>query len=199
VKSICVYCGSSLGNKDIYQQKAKELGFLLAQYEITLIYGGGKTGLMGCIANSVLQYGGKVIGVIPHHLFDLELGHTGLTELKVVDSMHERKTLMADLADGFIAMPGGFGTFEEYCEVVTWNQIGLQLKPCGLLNIENYYHPLISQALKAIEEGFSPQNTMDFLCHSKDPHELLEKLLNTPLDSSQKYKREKLPCAIMEE
>ncbi len=130
------------------------MGQLLAGRGIEMVYGGGNIGLMGIIADAVLQAKGRVIGVIPESLLAKEVGHRDLTELRVVQSMHERKALMSDLSDGFIAMPGGFGTFEEFCEVVTWSQLGIQSKPCGLLNVEGYYDPLLQLFDHAVAEGF---------------------------------------------
>ena len=153
------------------------LGHLLAERRIELVYGGGNVGLMGAIADAVLQKNGRVTGVIPRALLDRELGHQGIQDLRVVSSMHQRKALMADLSDGFIALPGGLGTLEEFCEVLTWSQLGLQEKPCGLLNVENYYQPLLSLLDHAVEEGFiTPENRKLVLAHD-DPTSLLEDLL----------------------
>ena len=136
LKQICVFCGSNLGARTAYVEAAENLGKLLGKRGIGLVYGGGKVGLMGKIADSVLASGGEVIGVIPKSLMRKEIAHAGLTDLRVVDSMHQRKALMAELSDGFVALPGGFGTFEEFCEIVTWAQLGLHAKPCGILNVE---------------------------------------------------------------
>jgi uncharacterized protein (TIGR00730 family) len=135
MKRICVFCGSSSGNRPEYRAAAEELGTELARRNIGLVYGGGNVGLMGVLADAVLGAGGEAVGVIPEHLMAREIGHDGLTKLDVVRSMHERKALMADLSDAFIALPGGFGTLEEFCEVVTWTQLGLHSKPCGILNV----------------------------------------------------------------
>ncbi|MES2733887.1 MAG: TIGR00730 family Rossman fold protein [Bacteroidota bacterium] len=159
LKSICVFCGASAGKREVYEVKARKLGELLAKNNITLVYGGGKVGLMGAVANSVLDAGGKAIGVIPSHLMDLEVGHTDLTALHVVKSMHERKQLMCDLSDGFIAMPGGFGTLDELCEILTWNQLGTIQKPAILFNVEGYFDHFIRSLDHFEEEGFlKPQN-----------------------------------------
>jgi len=132
---------------------------MLAANGIGIVYGGGNVGLMGALADAALAAGGEVIGVIPEHLMALEVGHRGLTQLHVVKSMHERKALMADLSDAFVALPGGFGTFEEFCEVLTWSQLGLHQKPCGLLNIHDYYTPLLTMFDHAVSEGFlKPEN-----------------------------------------
>ena len=154
MKKICVFCGSSVGNKPEYAAAAVTLGGLLAKKKIGLIYGGGNVGLMGVIADAVLEAGGEVIGVIPHSLAQREIEHQGLTELHVVDSMHTRKAMMAELADAFIAMPGGVGTFEEFFEAVTWTQLGLHRKPCGLLNVSGFYTPLAAFIDQAVTEGF---------------------------------------------
>ncbi|RZK13646.1 MAG: TIGR00730 family Rossman fold protein [Hymenobacter sp.] len=143
MKSLAVYCGSSSGNQPIYTQQAQAMGRELARRGSTLVYGGGCVGLMGTIADAVLAEGGKVIGVIPGFLADKELAHKGCTELHVVETMHQRKLLMADLADGFVAMPGGFGTLEELFEVLTWGQLGLHGKPVGLLNTLGFYDSLL--------------------------------------------------------
>jgi len=144
MKSVAVYCGSSSGNQEIYTQQAREMGRELARRDLTLVYGGGCVGLMGTIADAVLAEGGRVIGVIPGFLADKELAHKGCTELHVVDTMHQRKLLMADLAEGFVAMPGGFGTLEELFEVLTWGQLGLHNKPVGLLNTQGFYDTLLA-------------------------------------------------------
>jgi len=153
-KRICVFCGSSSGGRDGYAAAAASLARHLAARGIGIVYGGGNVGLMGTLADAALAAGGEVIGVIPRFLGSLELAHAGLAELRVVDSMHERKALMAELADAFIALPGGFGTFEEFCEVITWTQLGLHRKPCGILNVEGYYDPLLALFDHATAERF---------------------------------------------
>lgn len=159
LKSICVFCGANEGQREVYKKRAKDVGHLLAEAGITLVYGGGKIGLMGTIADTVLESGGKVIGVIPQHLMDLEVGHLGVNDLRVVKSMHERKQLMCDLSDGFIAMPGGFGTLDELCEILTWNQLGTIQKPVAMLNVEGYFNHFISALDHFVAEGFlKPQN-----------------------------------------
>ena len=150
----CVFCGSSAGTNPVYRAAATELGTALAAANIELVYGGGHVGLMGAVADAVLAAGGTVIGVIPRALAEREVAHSGLTKLHVVESMHERKALMADLSDGFVALPGGFGTFEEFCEAVTWVQLGIQAKPCVLLDVNGYYEPLIAMFDRAVEDGF---------------------------------------------
>jgi len=173
---ICVFCGSNLGSNPVYRQAAAELGRLLADREIELVYGGGNIGLMGVLAEAVLDAGGHVIGVIPESLMAKEVGHQGLTELRIVGSMHERKALMADLSDGFIALPGGYGTFEEFCEVVTWSQLGLHTKPCAVLNVEGYFDPLLALFDYAVKEGFLRRENRTLVLEDRDPRHLLEKM-----------------------
>ena len=173
---ICVFCGSNLGISPAYRDSALAMGRLLAERAIELVYGGGNIGLMGMLADAVLQSHGRVIGVIPESLMAREVGHPGLTELRIVKSMHERKALMSDLSDGFIAMPGGFGTFEEFCEVVTWSQLGIQSKPCGLLNVEGYYDPLLELFDHAVREGFLREENRRLVQEDRDPERLLEKM-----------------------
>lgn len=173
---ICVFCGSNLGIDPIYRQSAERLGNMLAARSIELVYGGGNIGLMGVLADTVLAAGGRVIGVIPESLMAKEVGHQGLTKLRIVKSMHERKALMSDLSDGFIAMPGGFGTFEEFCEVVTWSQLGIQSKPCGLLNVAGYYDPLLGLFDHAVSEGFLRTENRQLVLDDREPEGLLEKM-----------------------
>ena len=171
--SICVYCGSNAGGRPSYTAAAKDLGAYLAKRGIRLIYGGGDVGLMGILANAALDNGGEVVGVIPEKLLQLEVGHRGLTELHVVKDMHERKAKMAELADAFIAMPGGFGTLEETFEVTTWSQLNYHLKPVGLLNVDAYYDQLISFVEHAIKEGFVRDVHADLIKHAEDPESLI--------------------------
>jgi uncharacterized protein (TIGR00730 family) len=149
---LCVFCGSSMGKRREYRAAAETMGAMLVERGIELVYGGGNIGLMGVLADAVLARGGRVTGVIPESLMAWEVGHLGLTDLRIVGSMHERKALMSDLSDGFIALPGGFGTLEEFCEVVPWSQLGIQSKPCGLLNVENYFAPLLELFDRAVGE-----------------------------------------------
>lgn len=151
MQRICVFCGSSAGNDLAFRQAAEALGQALVQQNITLVYGGGNIGLMGVIADQVMRAGGQVIGVIPRQLLEKELAHHGITELRVVGSMHERKALMAELADGFIALPGGYGTVEEFSEVLTWGQLGLHSKPMGMLNVSGYFDHLLRFLDHAVE------------------------------------------------
>src|SRR5208283_657886 len=157
-------------------QSAEQLGRILAARGIELVYGGGNIGLMGVLADTVLAAGGRVTGVIPESLMAREVGHRGLTKLHIVKSMHERKALMADLSDAFIAMPGGFGTLEEFCEIVTWSQLGLHEKPCGLFNVEGYYDPLLALFDHAVSEGFLREENRQLVLGNHDPQRLLEKM-----------------------
>ena len=176
LRRLCVFCGSSIGVRSAYRDAAEQLGLLLAERGIELVYGGGNVGLMGLLADSVLSRGGRVIGVIPSFMIAKEVGHNSLTELRVVSSMHERKAVMSDLSDGFIALPGGFGTLEEFCEVVTWSQLGLQSKPCGLLNVESYYAPLLELFDRAVREGFLRGENRRLVLDDGDPIRLLDKM-----------------------
>jgi uncharacterized protein (TIGR00730 family) len=176
MKRVCVFCGSSGGNQREYRVCAEQLGVELTRNDIVLVYGGGNVGLMGAIADSVLEAGGEAIGVIPEHLMTREIGHNRLTKLHIVRSMHERKALMADLSDAFIALPGGFGTLEEFFEVLTWSQLGLHAKPCGVVNVLGYYTPLLAMLDHAVEERFlKPQNRALVLARDT-PGELLQAL-----------------------
>lgn len=154
MQSLCVFCGSSPGADPGYVRLAAAVGELLAQHNLKVVYGGGRVGLMGALADAALRAGGQVIGVMPRLLIDKEVGHTGLTELHVVQTMAERKLMMGRLADGFITLPGGIGTMDELFEAWTWTQLGLQQKPCGLLNYAGYYDPLIEFVDRAVREGF---------------------------------------------
>ena len=168
MRRICVFCGSSSGVRTEYRVAAEGVGRYLAGRGIGIVFGGGKVGLMGALADAALAAGGAVIGVIPRHLMAREVGHNGLTKMHVVGSMHERKAMMADLSDGFIALPGGFGTFEEFCEVLTWSQLGLHKKACGLLNVDQYYSPLLEMFDHAVVEGFvREENRRIVLSHSR--------------------------------
>jgi uncharacterized protein (TIGR00730 family) len=176
MKRICVFCGSNTGSKSIYAETAHNLGKLLAQNKIGLVYGGGRVGLMGILADSALAASGEVIGVIPKGLFAREVAHEGLTELRFVESMHQRKAMMEELADGFIALPGGFGTCEEFCEMITWAQLGIHNKPCGVLNIERFYDSYLSFLDTAVTEGFLRMEHRKLILEDEHPFELLKKM-----------------------
>ncbi|MCC7241707.1 MAG: TIGR00730 family Rossman fold protein [Acidobacteria bacterium] len=164
MRRVCVFCGSSSGGRPVYAEAARDLGRELVARQLTLVYGGGQVGLMGEVADAVLQAGGEAIGVIPHALASREIAHQGLTRLHVVSSMHERKALMAQLSDVFIALPGGFGTYEEFFEAVTWTQLGVHRKPCGLLNVAGFYDPIVGFIDRAVEEQFvRPQHRATIL------------------------------------
>ena len=152
MQAVCVYCGSSPGARPVYAAAAQAFGTALARAGLTLVYGGGRVGLMGLIADTVLAAGGRAIGVIPELLVEREVGHTGLTELHVVPDMHQRKKLMADLADAFVALPGGAGTLEEFFEVFTWTQLGYHRKPVGLLDVDGFYDPLMTMLRHTVDE-----------------------------------------------
>lgn len=176
MKNICVFCGSSYGLEEIYIQQAKALGELIAKNGLSLVYGGGNVGLMGVIADEVLKNGGKVIGVIPEFLKDKEVGHSQLTEMHVVNSMHERKLLMAELSDAFIAMPGGLGTLEELAEISTWVQLELMKKPVGILNVNGFYDALIQQLDFMTSQGFIKDQNRKNIVHEDDALKLYNKI-----------------------
>jgi len=173
MKSIAVYCGSSFGSVSEFTVQARQTGEMIAKQGKTLVYGGGRSGLMGVVADSAIAAGGKVIGVIPKHLVDAELAHPGLAELYVVDDMHQRKTKMSELADGFIAMPGGSGTLEEIFEQWTWGQLGIHLKPCAFLNVDGFYDDLIRFIQLTAEKEFTKQRFVDGLIYSDRVEDIL--------------------------
>ena len=177
MKSLCVFCGSSTGSDPDFQQAAVRLAEEIIRRDMRLIYGGGNIGLMGIVADAVLAGGGEVVGVIPHALARREVAHANLTGLILVESMHERKARMAQLADGFIAMPGGFGTFEEFCEVLTWNQLGIHTKPCGLLNVEGFYDSLIALFDHARDQKFLRPQHRDIVVVDSAPDRLIDQML----------------------
>jgi uncharacterized protein (TIGR00730 family) len=188
VKRICVFCGSNTGNRSEYKEIARKLGKELAKEQVELVYGGSSIGLMGIVADSVLEHHGVAIGVIPTALFRGEMVHRKLTHLYKVKDMHERKAKMGELSDAFIALPGGYGTFEELFEVVSWGQLGIHTKPIGLLNIAGYYEPLMKMISKAAEEGFIlPRHKELIICES-EPAILLQKLREyTPVADTIKW------------
>lgn len=176
LKSICVFAGSSAGIKTEYKEAAVSLGRCMAQKNYRLIYGGSRMGLMGEVANEMLQHGGEVIGIMPRGLFSGEIVHTALTELIEVESMHERKATMHELADAYIALPGGFGTFEELFEALCWAQIGIHKKPVGLLNVNGYYNPLMQMVQHAVDEGFSTDSAIRLINISDTPEQLISSM-----------------------
>lgn len=187
MKRLCVFCGSNAGRRHEYAAAARELGATLAARKIGLVYGGGNVGLMGVVADAVMAAGGEAIGVIPEALLAKEVGHRQLTRLHVVGSMHERKAMMAELSDGFIAMPGGYGTLEEFCEVLTWAQLGFHRKPCALLNVQGFYDPLLHLFQHAVTECFvRPEYRRMVLCEA-DPRRLLDAMAAYEAPSVEKW------------
>jgi uncharacterized protein (TIGR00730 family) len=178
MNSICVYCGSSPGRSSVYLKAAKDLGAEVGNRGLTLVYGGSAVGLMGEIARSATEVGGKVVGVITQALAEQNIAFEGLTELRVVKDMHERKAVMAELSDGFIALPGGYGTYEEFFEALTWLQLGIHTKPCGLLNINGYYDKLLEFLDHAVDELFIYKPHRDLILESDQPGSLLDLFMN---------------------
>jgi hypothetical protein len=174
MRNLCVFCGSSTGNQPIYAESARMLARSLASRGMGVVYGGGSVGIMGALADAALEVGVRVVGVIPRHLDELEVGHHGITELHVVESMHERKALMAELSDGFLALPGGVGTLEELFEVYTWGQLGLHPKPVALLDVDGYYRPLTTFLDHAVTEGFIRPEHRAFLLTGAEIDPLLD-------------------------
>jgi uncharacterized protein (TIGR00730 family) len=176
IRRLCVFCGSSVGVRPAYTEATLELGRKLAKSRVALVFGGGRVGLMGILADSVLAAGGQAIGVMPRSLVEKEIAHTSLTELRVVESMHQRKAMMADLADAFLLLPGGFGSWEEFFEVLTWLQLGIHRKPCAVLNVAGYYDALLALASHALNEGFLRSAHKEMLIVEENPEELLGRL-----------------------
>ncbi len=174
IARICVFCGSRPGSRPQYTDAARHLGELLAARKIGLVYGGSHVGLMGTLADAAMRAGGEVIGVMPENLVRREISHHGLSELHLVGSMHERKAMMAELADAFIALPGGFGTFEELFEIITWAQLGLHRKAVGILNVGGFYDGLLGLVDHAVREGFVPEANRALILHADTPETLLE-------------------------
>ena len=168
MRSICIYCGSNTGSNPIYAERAAALGTRLAQQGLAVIYGGGNVGLMGVVADAALAAGGEVIGVIPEQLVGWEVAHTGLTRLEVVANMHERKARMFDLSDGFVALPGGFGTLDEMFEMLTWRQLGIGDKPCAFLDVQGFFEPLVAMMDRMVEERFLHADQRRDLWHGDD-------------------------------
>ncbi len=175
MKSICVYCGSGAGSSAVFATAAKQLAASLVNQDIALVYGGGNIGLMGVLADEVMRLGGHVTGVIPQALMDKEVGHTGLSKLHIVRNMHERKALMAELSDGFIAMPGGIGTLEELFEMFTWSQLGFHEKPLGLLNVDGFYDGLITFLHHTVQNQFLKAEHLNLLINESEPARLLQR------------------------
>lgn len=175
--NICVFCGSGIGNQPVYAQAARLLGSLMVRHGHTLIYGGGNIGLMGIVADTVLEHGGEVVGVIPDFLLKREVGHRGVTRLEVVQTMHERKKRMADLADAFVAMPGGWGTLDELAEILTWRQLGLIDQPVALLNTERFFDPLLEQMRHMMNTGFLRKENLAGLLVHGEPQQLLDAII----------------------
>jgi uncharacterized protein (TIGR00730 family) len=175
MRSICVFCGSSLGGRPAYRAAARQLGAVLASRRLRLVYGGARVGLMREVADAAMEAGGEVTGVIPEALRAREVAHTGLSDLRIVGSMHERKALMADLSDGFLAIPGGAGTLEEFFEVWTWAQLGIHHKPCGLLNVAGYFDGLLSFLDQAVGEQFLRREHRAMVLVDDDPERLLDR------------------------
>jgi uncharacterized protein (TIGR00730 family) len=176
VRRVCVFCGSNRGTRPVHARTATTLAEELVERGLGLVYGGANIGLMGVIADACLAAGGEVIGVMPEALVAREIAHSGLTELRVVGSMHERKATMADLADGFFALPGGFGTLEEFCEVLTWTQLGVHRKPCALLDVDGFFQPLLELFDRGVAGGFIWEENRRLVLHAADPGELLDRL-----------------------
>jgi uncharacterized protein (TIGR00730 family) len=174
--NICVFCGSSTGADPVYANAAKEIGQLISKSKSSLVYGGGNIGLMGILADEVLAHNGKVIGVIPDFLMKREVGHTGITQLEIVGSMHERKKRMAEFADIFLALPGGWGTLDELAEILTWKQLGLVDQPIGLLNIDSFFDSLINQMNTMVSKGFLNSSNLLSIKISENPQKLLTSL-----------------------
>jgi len=187
MKNICVFCGSSKGNKPVFEETAKILARQFVRDQTTLVYGGGSIGIMGVMADEIRRRNGYVIGVIPRFLYDLEVGHDGVNELIIVDSMHERKQKMAEISDGFLALPGGFGTLEEMAEILTWVQLKLIHKPVGILNIQGFFDPLLELFNRMVETGFLKKTNREILIVGNDPEKILQELRSAPAFTSNKW------------
>jgi uncharacterized protein (TIGR00730 family) len=178
MKRVTVFCGSNLGTDEIFKTQAYLVGQTLAEQNIGVVYGGARMGLMGAVADGALSKGGEVIGVLPHFLQEKEIAHEGLTNLILVESMHERKTKMNDLSDGVLTLPGGFGTLEEFLEMITWAQLGLHKKPVAVLNVDGFYDPLISLLEKMVDKGFLKKQNRDMLLMSDNIEDLITQMKN---------------------
>jgi uncharacterized protein (TIGR00730 family) len=196
MRTLCVYCGSNAGNKPAYTERAIALGNRLAKEGLALVYGGGNVGLMGIVADAVLEAGGEVIGVIPEQLVEWEVAHKGVTRLEVVANMHERKARMFDLADGFVALPGGFGTLDEMFEMLTWRQLGIGDKPCAFLDVDGFYSPLIAMLDRMVEERFLHADQRRDLWHGDDIDTMLAWMRNYQPALASKWMDEKRRNAL---
>ncbi|MGH8082081.1 MAG: TIGR00730 family Rossman fold protein [Lysobacter sp.] len=196
MKAICVYCGSNSGSKPIYTERAMALGTRMAKDGIALVYGGGNVGLMGTVADAILAAGGEAIGVIPEHLVNWEVAHRGLTKLEIVGSMHERKARMFEIADGFVALPGGFGTLDEMFEMLTWRQLGIGNKPCAFLDIDGFYTPLMAMLDRMVEERFLHADQRTDLWHGDDISTMLEWMRDYTPAAASKWLDEKRRKAL---
>ncbi len=176
IKSLCVYCGANFNGDPLLRKAIEDLAFCMVSQDIRLVYGGGSVGVMGAIADEVLRLGGQVTGVIPQFLMDKEVGHLSVTEMVITSNMHERKQKMADLSEGFVVLPGGFGTLEEFFEVLTWLQLGLHGKPIGVLNVDGYYDHLFAQMDVMVQHRFLKQSNRDLVFNEADPQELISKM-----------------------
>lgn len=175
--NICVFCGSATGNLALYAETTRQFGALMARNSHSLIYGGGNVGLMGVLADSILEHHGEVIGVIPEFLVKKEVGHTGITRLEIVHTMHERKQRMANLANAFVALPGGWGTLDELAEILTWRQLGIINQPIAVLNINNFFSPLLDQMQRMVDDGFLKSSNLDKLIVRDEPLALLQAII----------------------
>jgi len=187
LQKFCVFCGSNPGGEPAYTEAAVSVGRLIASRGGQLVYGGGRVGLMGSVANAALEAGGEVIGVMPRSLVEKEIAHTGLTKLHIVESMHERKALMEKLSDAFLLLPGGFGSWDEFSEIVTWAQLGIHAKPCGILNVAGYYDPFLAQIDRAVAEGFVRPAHRNMVLVASDAGMLLSRLMSAPVVSEIKW------------
>ena len=187
MQKFCVFCGSNPGGELAYSEAAVNVGRLIASRGGRLVYGGGRVGLMGSVANAVLEAGGEVIGVMPRSLVEKEIAHNGLTKLHIVESMHERKALMEKLSDAFLLLPGGFGSWDEFSEIVTWAQLGIHAKPCGILNVAGYYDPFLAQIDRAVAEGFVRPAHRNMVLVASDAGMLLSRLMSAPVVSEIKW------------
>jgi uncharacterized protein (TIGR00730 family) len=183
IQSLCVYCGSSANVDDDFKQAAHDMGVMMAKAGIRLVYGGGKAGLMGIIADSVMDNGGEVIGIIPTHISDREIQHEGLTELHIVNSMHERKQMMVDYSDAFLVMPGGIGTLDETCEIMTWRQLGIHDKPIVIANLKNYWTPFLTMIDNIVDRGFMRADDKKIMIVTDTIDDVVERLYSAPKES----------------